>query len=48
LPNGVLSRKTPPAIELVDGVRWPTGAAQMQILDADGREVHRRLREETT
>jgi hypothetical protein len=28
------------AIDLVDGLTWPTGALRIQIIDEDGRLVH--------
>jgi hypothetical protein len=32
------------SIELTEGVSWPLDAVRMRILDADGREVHERVR----
>jgi hypothetical protein len=35
------------AIGLTEGLAWPAGAVRLRIVDADGREVHARSKEET-
>jgi hypothetical protein len=35
------------AIALIEGVSWPRDALRMRILDADGRVVHERPKNET-